>query len=145
MHGPIGCAGSSWDNRGTRSSGAETYRIGMTTDLSDMDVIMGRGEKRLYPVRSGRRSRPTAPAAVFVYNTCVPGMQGDDIEAVAKAASAKFGVPVVPVDCAGFYGNKNLGNRIAGDVVYKHVIGTREPDPVPACAQRPASRPTTST
>ena len=53
-----------------------------------------------------------------------------------KAAAERFGVPVVPVDCAGFYGNKNLGNRIAGDVIYKHVIGTREPDPAPASAER---------
>jgi nitrogenase molybdenum-cofactor synthesis protein NifE len=126
VHGPIGCAGSSWDNRGTRSSGADIYRIGMTTDLTEMDVILGRGEKRLY--RAIRQAVETyKPAAVFVYNTCVPGLQGDDIGAVTKAASEKFGVPVVPVDCAGFYGNKNLGNRIAGDVIYKHVIGTREP------------------
>ena len=34
VHGPIGCAGSSWDNRGTRSSGPDTYRLGLTTDLS---------------------------------------------------------------------------------------------------------------
>jgi nitrogenase molybdenum-iron cofactor biosynthesis protein NifE len=130
VHGPIGCAGSSWDNRGTRSSGADTYRIGMTTDLTDMDVIMGRGEMRLF--RSIRQTVEThKPAAVFVYNTCVPALQGDDIEAVAKKASVKFGVPVVAVDCAGFYGNKNLGNRIAGDAIYKHVIGTREPDAAP--------------
>ncbi len=91
-----------------------------------MDVILGRGEKRLY--RAIRQAVETyKPAAVFVYNTCVPGLQGDDIGAVTKAASEKFGVPVVPVDCAGFYGNKNLGNRIAGEVIYKHVIGTREP------------------
>jgi len=129
VHGPIGCAGSSWDNRGTRSSGPDTYRIGMTTDLSDMDVIMGRGERRLY--QSIRQTVEThRPAAVFVYNTCVPALQGDDIEAVAKQAEAKFGVPVIPVDCAGFYGNKNLGNRVAGDAAYKHIIGTREPDPV---------------
>jgi nitrogenase molybdenum-cofactor synthesis protein NifE len=130
VHGPIGCAGSSWDNRGTRSSGPDTYRIGMTTDLSDMDVIMGRGEKRLY--QSIRQTVEThKPAAVFVYNTCVPALQGDDIGAVAKAAAQRFGVPVIPVDCAGFYGNKNLGNRIAGDAAYKHIIGTREPDTVP--------------
>ena len=133
VHGPIGCAGSSWDNRGTRSSGADTFRIGMTTDLSDMDVIMGRGEKRLF--QSIRQAVETyRPAAVFVYNTCVPALQGDDIAAVAKAAAQRLGVTVVPVDCAGFYGNKNLGNRIAGDVVYKHVIGTREPAPAPAIA-----------
>ena len=135
VHGPIGCAGSSWDNRGTRSSGADTYRFGMTTDLSEMDVIMGRGEKRLF--RAIRQAVETHhPAAVFVYNTCVPGLNGDDIDAVSKAAAERFGVPVVTVDCAGFYGNKNLGNRIAGDVIYKHVIGSREPTPPPASAER---------
>jgi nitrogenase molybdenum-cofactor synthesis protein NifE len=130
VHGPIGCAGSSWDNRGTRASGSDLYRYGMTTDLSDLDVIMGRGEKRLF--KAIRQAVETKrPAAVFVYNTCVPALQGDDVAAVAKAASARFGVKVVPVDCAGFYGNKNLGNRIAGDVIYREVIGAREPAPAP--------------
>lgn len=139
VHGPIGCAGSSWDNRGTRSSGCDIYRLGLTTDLTDMDVIMGRGEKRLF--QGIRQAAETyRPAAVFVYNTCVPALQGDDIAAVTKAAAERLGLPVVPVDCAGFYGNKNLGNRIAGDVVYKHVIGTREPDPVPDTALRPGIR-----
>ena len=139
VHGPIGCAGSSWDSRGSRSSGADLYRIGMTTDLSEIDVIMGRGEKRLFAaIRQAIDSYH--PAAVFVYSTCVPAMHGDDLTAVAKAAAERWGVPVVPVDCAGFYGNKNLGNRIAGDAIVKHVIGTREPDPVPASAQRPGIR-----
>lgn len=136
VHGPIGCAGSSWDARGTRSSGPNLYRIGMTTDLSDVDVIMGRGEKRLF--HGIKQAIDTYhPAAVFVYSTCVPALHGDDIEAVAKAATARWGIPVIPVDSAGFYGNKNLGNRIAGDVVFRYIIGTREPDPVPAAAQRP--------
>jgi len=136
VHGPIGCAGSSWDARGTRSSGATLFRIGMTTDLSDLDVIMGRGEKRLFhAIKQAIDSYK--PAAVFVYSTCVPALHGDDVAAVAKAATQRWSVPVIPVDCAGFYGNKNLGNRIAGDVVFKHIIGTREPDPVSAAAQRP--------
>lgn len=139
VHGPIGCAGSSWDSRGTRSSGPTLYRIGMTTDLSDLDVIMGRGEKRLF--RAIKQAIDThRPAAVFVYVTCVPALHGDDIEAVSDAAAQRWGVPVIPVDCAGFYGNKNLGNRIAGDVLFKRVIGTREPDPVPAGARRPGIR-----
>jgi nitrogenase molybdenum-cofactor synthesis protein NifE len=139
VHGPIGCAGSSWDNRGSRSSGADTFRMGMTTDLSDMDVILGRGEKRLFhAIRQCVEAH--RPPAIFVYTTCVPAMHGDDIVAVSKAASKRFELPVIPVDCAGFYGNKNLGNRIAGDVVYKRVIGTREPDPIPASAERPGIR-----
>lgn len=129
VHGPIACAGSSWDNRGTRSSGPTLYRVGMTTDLTEQDVIMGRGEKRLFhAIKQAIDSY--SPKAVFVYNTCVPALIGDDVEAVCKAAAARWNVPVVPVDCAGFYGTKNLGNRIAGEAMVKHVIGTREPEPV---------------
>jgi nitrogenase molybdenum-cofactor synthesis protein NifE len=141
VHGSIACAGSSWDTRGTRSSGELLCRIGMTTDLTEQDVIMGRGEKRLFHAIK-QAIDGYAPAAVFVYNTCVPALIGDDIEAVCKAAEARWNVPVVPVDCAGFYGTKNLGNRIAGEAMFNHVIGTREPDPVPASvlAQRPGMR-----
>ncbi|GAB2880304.1 nitrogenase iron-molybdenum cofactor biosynthesis protein NifE [Uliginosibacterium flavum] len=130
VHGPIGCSGSSWDNRGTRSSGPTLYRIGMTTDLTEQDVIMGRGEKRLFHAIK-QAIDEHAPAAVFVYTTCVTAVIGDDTAAVCKAAEARWGVPVVPVDCAGFYGSKNLGNRIAGETMLKHVIGTREPEPAP--------------
>lgn len=139
VHGPIACAGSSWDNRGSRSSGPTLYRIGMTTDLTEQDVIMGNAEKRLF--HSIRQAIETyAPPAVFVYNTCVPALIGDDLEAVCKAASQHFNVPVVPVDCAGFYGSKNFGNRIAGDAMVKYVIGTGEPKPLPATSQREGIR-----
>jgi nitrogenase molybdenum-cofactor synthesis protein NifE len=135
VHGSIACAGSSWDNRGTRSSGPTLYRIGMTTDLTEQDVVMGRGEKRLFhAIKQAVESY--APAAVFVYNTCVPALVGDDIGAVCKAAQERWGVPVVPVDAAGFYGTKNLGNRIAGEAMVKYVCGTREPDPLPPGSAR---------
>ena len=29
VHGPIACAGDSWDNRGTRTTGAPLFRLGM--------------------------------------------------------------------------------------------------------------------
>ncbi|MDX1810805.1 MAG: nitrogenase iron-molybdenum cofactor biosynthesis protein NifE, partial [Gammaproteobacteria bacterium] len=130
VHGPIACAGSSWDNRGTRSSGPTLYRIGMTTDLTEQDVVMGRSEKRLF--HSIKQAvEDYNPPAVFVYNTCVPALVGDDLDAVCKAAQERWGIPVVPVDSAGFYGTKNLGNRIGGESMLKHVIGTRDPDPKP--------------
>ena len=130
-HGPIACAGSSWDNRGSRSTGPVLYRLGMTTDLNEQDIIMGRGEKRLfYSIKQAIDDYQ--PQAVFVYNTCVPALIGDDITAVCKAAEQRWGVPVVPVDAAGFYGTKNLGNRIAGETMLNFVVGTREPDPLPS-------------
>ena len=136
VHGSIACAGSSWDNRGTRSSGSTLYQIGMTTDLTEQDIIMGRSEKRLFhAIKQAIDSY--APPAVFVYNTCIPALVGDDINAVCKSASELWNVPVIPIDCAGFYGTKNLGNRIAGDAMVEHVIGTREPEPLSMAMSQP--------
>ena len=136
VHGPIACAGSSWDNRGTRTTGPTLFKIGMTTDLTEQDVIMGRGEKRLFHAVK-QAIDDYSPAAVFVYATCVTALIGDDFEAVCKAATERYGVPVVPIDAAGFYGTKNLGNRLGGEAMFKYVIGRREPDVVPEAAQRP--------
>jgi len=134
VHGPVGCAGSSWNKRGTQSSGPELFRLGFTTDLNEQDVIMGRGEKRLYHSILQVAAKHN-PAAVFVYNTCVPAMEGDDIESVCRSAQSKINLPVIAIDAAGFYGNKNLGNRIAGELMVDKVIGTATPAPKPEFAQ----------
>ncbi|WP_435236722.1 nitrogenase iron-molybdenum cofactor biosynthesis protein NifE [Psychromonas sp. PT13] len=130
VHGPVSCAGSSWDKRGSQSSGPALYRLGFTTDLNEQDVIMGRGEKRLYHSIL-QVVKKHYPSAVFIYNTCVPAMEGDDIEAVCRMAQLKVDVPVIAIDAAGFYGNKNLGNRIAGQMMVDKVIGTANPAPKP--------------
>lgn len=112
VHGPIACEGNSWDNRGSRSSGSNIWRTGFTTDINETDIVFG-GEKRLYKAVREIIEKYDPPA-VFVYQTCVPAMIGDDINAVCKAASAKFGTPVIPVNAPGFVGPKNLGNKLAG-------------------------------
>ncbi len=126
VHGPIACLGNSWESRGSLSSGPDLHRLGFTTDLSEQDVIHG-GERKLYRaiLEVAERYRP---AAVFVYSTCVPALIGDDVEAVCKAARAAIGLPVIPVLSPGFVGSKNLGNRLAGEALLTHVIGTGEPE-----------------
>src|SRR5271165_2115574 len=87
VHGPSACECNSWDNRGAKSSGSHLYRTGFTTDMNETDVVFG-GEKRLY--KSIREIVDKYnPPAVFVYQTCVPAMIGDDVEAVCKAATEK--------------------------------------------------------
>ena len=126
VHGPIACEGNSWDNRGAKSSGSMLYRTGFTTDIRETDIVYG-GEKRLF--RSIKEVIDKYnPAAVFVYQTCVTALIGDDIEAVCKAASAKFNKPVIPVNSPGFAGSKNLGNKLAGEALLDYVIGTEEPE-----------------
>src|SRR5208282_2983379 len=88
VHGPIACEGNSWDNRGAKSSGSRLYRTGFTTDINENDVVFG-GEKRLYKSIKEIIDKHNA-AAVFVYQTCIPVMIGDDINAVCKAASQTF-------------------------------------------------------
>ncbi len=90
---------------------------------------MGRGEKRLFHSIKQAVDEHN-PQAVFVYNTCLPTLVGDDVGAVCKAAEERLGVPVVPVDAASFYGTKNLGNRITGEAMVRYVVGMREPDPL---------------
>lgn len=126
VHGPIACEGNSWDNRGAKSSGPQLYRTGFTTDINETDVVFG-GEKRLYRAIKEILDKYDPPA-VFVYQTCVPAMIGDDIVAVCKAAREKFGKPVVPILSPGFVGPKNLGNKLAGEAILEHVIGTEEPE-----------------
>ncbi len=127
VHGPIACAGNSWDNRGARSSGSQLYRRGFTTEMLENDVVFG-GEKKLYRaiLDLAERYRDQAKA-IFVYATCVTAMTGDDVEAVCKAAQPKAGMPVIPINTPGFIGDKNIGNRLAGEIMFTHVIGTAEP------------------
>jgi nitrogenase molybdenum-cofactor synthesis protein NifE len=125
VHGPVGCLGNSWETRGSLSSGPGLHRRAFTTALGEHDVIFG-GEGRLLEaiLDIGRRFRPPA---VFVYLTCVPGLIGDDLEAVCRQAAAELRLPVVPVLAAGFAGTKNAGNRLGGSALLQHVIGTAEP------------------
>jgi nitrogenase molybdenum-cofactor synthesis protein NifE len=125
VHGPIACEGNSWDNRGAFSSGPQLYRTGFTTDINETDIVFG-GEKHLFKAVKEIIAKYDPPA-VFVYQTCVPAMIGDDIDAVCKAAAEKFGKPVIPINSPGFVGPKNLGNKLAGEAILKHVIGTKEP------------------
>ncbi|MCO8144609.1 nitrogenase iron-molybdenum cofactor biosynthesis protein NifE [Rhodovulum tesquicola] len=127
VHAPLACSGNSWDNRGSASSGPMLYKTGFTTDLTELDIVMGHGEKKLY--RAIREIvEKHAPPAIFVYATCVTSMTGDDIVAVCKAATEAFGTPAIPVDVPGFAGSKNLGCKLGGEMMFRHVIGTQEPE-----------------
>src|SRR5512144_3352413 len=127
VHGPIACAGNSWDNRGARSSGSQLYRRGFTTEMVQNDVVFG-GEKKLHRAIVDLAARYREAKAIFVYATCVTAMTGDDVEAVCRAAAKEVTIPVIPVNTPGFIGDKNIGNRLAGELLLEHVIGTAEPE-----------------
>ncbi len=125
VHGPIACCGNTWEGRGALSSKGDLHRRGFTTDMGEIDIVYGSEEKLHNAIIQTHRA--VSPKAIFVYSTCVSGLIGEDIDALCKRAEAGLGVRVIPVNAPGFVGPKNLGNRIAGEVLLEHVIGTGEP------------------
>jgi nitrogenase molybdenum-cofactor synthesis protein NifE len=122
VHGPIACCGNSWEGRGTLSGKGTLHRMGFTTDMGEMDIVYG-GERKLYDAIL-RAYEAVNPRAIFVYATCVSGLIGEELESVCRKTEKKLGIPVIPVNAPGFVGPKNLGNRIAGEALLDHVIGT---------------------
>ena len=112
IHGPINCEGHSWDGRGAKSSDSTLYRTSFTTAMSEQDIVFG-GEKHLYNAIKEAVEKYDPPA-VFVYQTCVPAMIGDDLEAVCKAAAKKLAKPVIPVNVPGFVGIEKPGQQARG-------------------------------
>ena len=83
--------------------------------MQELDIVYG-SEEKLY--RAIIKTNETVqPKAIFVHATCVSGLIGENIEAACKRAQNEIGIKVIPVNAPGFVGPKNLGNRIAGEVL----------------------------
>ena len=115
VHGPIGCAGYTWDIRGAKSSGIETNRSSFSTDMKEIDIVFG-GEKKLSNAID-ELVGIYRPPVVFVYSTCIVGIIGDDLDSVCKTASQKHNIPVLPIKSEGFKGNKSDGYKAACDAL----------------------------
>ena len=121
VHGPVGCAAFTWDIRGAMSSGLELHRNSFSTDLRENEIIHG-GEPRLEEALRHLIAKFN-PKAAFVYATCIVGVIGDDVGAIAKKVTRDTGVPVIPVHSEGFRGTKKDGYRAACEAL-ETLIGT---------------------
>ncbi|WP_072679545.1 nitrogenase component 1 [Arcobacter sp. LA11] len=127
VHSPATCIGASWETRATLTShdGENNTVTGFTTDVNTNDVIFG-GDKKLeesidYIIEHKN------PKAIFVYETCVTAMIGDDMDNVCGRMEKKHCIPVIVIHSPGFVGGKNLGSRLGGESVLHQLIGTKEP------------------
>jgi len=121
VHGPIGCASYTWDIRGALSSGPQLHRLSFSTDLEEEQVVFG-GEKKLYRSLTDLIDQH-APAAAFVYATCIVGIIGDDVDAVCRRVTKEKGIPVIPVHSEGFKGTKKDGYQAACNALFQ-LVGT---------------------
>jgi nitrogenase molybdenum-iron protein alpha/beta subunit len=125
VHGSASCLGHVWASRPTASSGSHLHRCSVTTALGEVELIMG-GSERLQGLLD-RVAAELAPAAIFVYQSCLTAMFGEDLRAECKSASLRLGVPVLTVEAPGLAGGKQTGHRLAVRLLCEQVIGTIEP------------------
>jgi len=122
VHGPIGCASYTWDIRGSLTSGAETFRNSFSTDLRETDIVFGGAKKLTAAIDELMEKANPPPKLIFVFATCIVGVIGDDIEAVCRAAEAKYGIRVIPVKAPGFSGTKTQGYKLACDAIMTLIL-----------------------
>lgn len=106
IHGPLGCASNNLGVAGY----SKTFRvlkhkpvtdnIWLHTNLDENDVIAGGIDKlREAIVYAAAEYRPDA---IVVGNSCVPGIIGDDIDALIDELEGQLSARIVPVHCEGF-------------------------------------------
>ena len=136
-HGPVGCGASSLGLTGqaklsqlARGNVDAVGRVWMSTNLDETDVILG-GEAKLEAaiLEAERRFRPHA---IFIGNTCVPAIIGDDIDNVATRLQDRIRARIIPLHCEGF---KTRFVATAYDIVYHGILrymlnGDPEREPV---------------
>ena len=130
VHSPATCIGASWETRQTLTSynGQNNTITGYTTDVNANDVIFG-GDKKLEDAIEHIIEYKN-PKGIFVYETCVTAMIGDDMDSVCSRMQEKHGIPIVVVHSPGFVGGKNLGSRLGGESILHQLIGTKEPEEI---------------
>lgn len=106
IHRPLGCASNNLGVAGY----SKTFRvlkhkpvtdnIWLHTNLDENDVISGGIDKlREAIVYAEQEYRPDA---IVIGNSCVPGIIGDDIDALIDELEGQLSARIVPVHCEGF-------------------------------------------
>lgn len=126
VHGTSGCLGHVWSSRPTQSSDLHLHRLSVTTALGEVDLVMG-GPLRLQALLD-RIADDFAPAGIFVYQSCLTAMLGDDLVSECQIASKRLHLPIIAIDAPGFAGGKQKGHQIAVKTLFEQVIGYQEPN-----------------
>lgn len=126
VHGPIGCAYYTWGARRNKAKSDDPKKnfinYSFSTDMQESDIVFG-GEKKLTALID-EVVETFKPNAITISATCPVGLIGDDINAVARAAEQKYGLPVMAFSCEGYKGvSQSAGHHIANNILMERVIG----------------------
>lgn len=127
VHSPSTCIGASWETREAFTSykNENHTQNGFTTDITNNDIIFGADKKLEDAIEYLIKHKN--PKAIFVYETCVSAMIGDDMDSVCKRMEVKHSTKIVMIHSPGFVGGKNLGSKLGALSVLEQLIGSKEP------------------
>lgn len=124
FHGPVGCgscflmfAGVTKEYQTTRGNDDNVGMIWFSTNLDEIDVITG-GETKLEKAILEVEER-FHPHAIFIANTCVPAIIGDDLDNVASRVRPQINAKLIPLYCEGF---RTRFVASAYDIVYHGIL-----------------------
>lgn len=134
VHGPIGCGYYAWGTRRNKARVDDPSQNFMnycvSTDMQESDIVFG-GEKKLAKVID-EVVDIFHPKAITVSATCPVGLIGDDMNAVAKAAEERHGIPVLSFSCEGYKGvSQSAGHHIANNGLVDRIIGAGDWEEAP--------------
>ncbi len=132
-HGPVGCGFYSWATRRNKAKPDEHTDKNFvpycfSTDMQEADIVFG-GEKKLEKAID-EAMELFDPKCIMICSTCPIGLIGDDVQAVARRAEAKYGITAIGFSCEGYKGvSQSGGHHIANNGLMRYVIGTGDKPP----------------
>lgn len=134
VHGPVGCSYYTWGTRRNKAKSEDPTQnfinYCVTTDMQEKDIVFG-GEKKLAKLID-EVVDIFKPRAISINATCPVGLIGDDINAVAKSAEERHGLPVLAFSCEGYKGvSQSAGHHIANNILMDKVIGASDQEDAP--------------
>ncbi|MDR0937179.1 MAG: nitrogenase component 1 [Oscillospiraceae bacterium] len=106
IHSPLGCC-SNLSGMGALRAAARAAKgkpaddfVWLHTNLTELDVVNGGIDKLKRAILYTEKEYH--PEAIIIANGCVPGIIGDDIDALVAELDGTLGAILVPVHCEGF-------------------------------------------
>lgn len=134
LNSPLGCAHTLRDRELERNYQAANGLRGLFnsigrrivyTNLTNDDCIYGSGKKLAAAI--GGVAKFYNPAYILVVNSCMVGIIGDDVAAVAAEAEAVYKIPVLVIDSFGFMnGAYSNGFELAVSGILKRFCSLQE-------------------
>lgn len=106
VHSPLGCCSGMGGNAGARQISraarglAPDEQIVIHTNMDELDVVSGGVDKLKRAILYAEKEYH--PEVIAIVCGCVPGIIGDDVDAVVREVEPQINARLVPIHCEGF-------------------------------------------